>query len=122
IHLIGQATSWTAGTTVTIDQKACEPVVLVSPTELICTAPANPPGSRSITVTASDKVSVVRDAFTYANSDDGFKGGLSGAKLADHLKVLVYDDYSGQPIGGAFVLAGDDVDTGLVKTTDGSGV
>jgi hypothetical protein len=122
VHLLGQSTNWGSETTVTIDEKPCAPVVVVSPTEIICTAPADSPGARSVTVTTPDKVSVVRDGFTYANSDDGFKGGLSGDKLAGHLKVLVYDDNSGAPIPGAFVLAGDDVDTGLVKRTDGAGV
>jgi IPT/TIG domain len=122
VHFIGQGTAWDAGTTVTIDEKACEPVSIVSKTELSCTVPANTPGAKSVTITGPDKISTVRDGFTYANSDDGFKGGLSGAKLAGHLKVLVYDDFSGAPIKGAFVLAGDDVDTGLVKSTDGAGV
>ncbi len=122
VHFIGEGTAWAVGTTVSIDEKPCEPVAVVSPTELTCTVPANSPGAKSVVISAPDKISVVRDGFTYANSDNGFKGGLSGAKLAGHLKVLVYDDFSGIPIPGAFILAGDDTDTGLVKFTDGTGV
>lgn len=122
VHIIGQGTDWSAGTTVTIDEKPCAPVTIVSKAELTCTVPANTPGAKPVAITSPDKVSIVLDGFTYANSNDGFKGGLSGATLNGHLKVLVYDDFSGVPIQGAFVLAGDDVATGLVKSTDSAGV
>ena len=61
VHFIGQGTAWAAGTTVTIDEKPCEPVAIVSPTELTCTSPANAPGAKSVAITTADKVSVVRD-------------------------------------------------------------
>jgi len=122
IHLYGSGTGWTPGTKVTVDDKPCEPVTVVSATELTCSTPTDTAGSKSIAVTAPDKVSVVREGFTYADSDNGFRGGLSGSKLASHLKVLVFDAYSGLAIRGAFVLAGNDLATGLSKVTDTSGV
>jgi len=75
-------------------------VVALSPTELTCTSPKGTAGAKRITVTAPDKVSVVRDGFSYADSDNGFRGGLSGAKLTSHLRVVVIDNLSGSPIRG----------------------
>jgi hypothetical protein len=121
VHLYGQGTAWAAGTTVTIENAPCEPVEVISATELTCTTPKGTAGAKSITVTA-DKVSVVREGFTYADTNNGFRGGLAGNKLATTLKVLVLDDYTGAPIPGAYVLAGDDVATGLSKVTGSSGV
>ena len=122
VHLYGQGTAWTAGTTVTIDNAPCEPVDVLKPTELTCTTPKGTAGAKSITVTAPDKVSVVREGFAYADSNNGFRGGLAGNKLTTSLTVLVLDDYTGAPIPGAYVLAGDDVATGVSKLTGGSGV
>jgi hypothetical protein len=122
IHLYGQGTAWTAGTTVTIDNTACQPVDVLSPTELTCTTPQGTAGAKSITVTAPDKMSVVREGFTYADSNNGFRGGLAGNRLTSQLTVLVLDDYTGAPVPGAYVLAGDDATTGLSKRTTGSGI
>src|SRR5262249_46501622 len=109
VRLLGLGTEWTTGTTVTVDDKPCGSVTVASPTELTCLTPSDTPGAKPITVMSPGKSSVVRDAFTYADSQNGFVGGLSGAKLAGQLRVLVYDAFSGMPISGAFVLAGDDV-------------
>jgi hypothetical protein len=121
IHLYGQGTAWSAGTAVTIDNAPCEPIEIVSATELTCTTPKGTAGAKSITVTA-DKVSVVREGFTYADTNNGFRGGLAGNRLNSTLKVLVLDDFTGAPIPGAYVLAGDDVATGISKVTGSSGV
>jgi hypothetical protein len=122
VRLVGQSTAWGAGTKVTIDGQLCEPVDVASPTELTCVAPKGTPGAKSISVETPDKVSIVRDGFTYADSDNGFIAGLSGSRLGSQLKVLVYDNFTGQPLSGAFVLAGDDVATGLSARSDGAGV
>jgi hypothetical protein len=122
IHLYGQATAWDATTQVTVDDKPCTPIQVLSPTELTCATPRATAGAKSVVVTTQDKVSIAREGFTYADSTDGYSGGLSGSKLASHLEVLVYDDYSGQPVRGAYVLVGDDVASGSSKTTDQAGV
>src|SRR5262249_34295703 len=122
IHLYGQGTAWTAGTTVTIDNLPCQPVAIVSTTELTCTTPQDTPGAKSITVTAPDKVSVVREGFTYADSNNGFRGGLAGNPLGSQLTVLVLDDITGFPVPGAYVLAGDDIASGTSKLTSATGV
>jgi hypothetical protein len=122
VHLYGLGTAWTEGTTVTIDNRPCQPVQVISPTELTCPTPTGTAGAKSVEVTAPDKVSTVRDGFTYADSDNGFRGGLSGGRLGTQLKVVVLDAYTGAPVKSAYVLAGDDVTTGLSKITDGTGI
>jgi len=122
VHLYGQDTAWAAGTTVTVDGHPCEPVDVISATELLCTTPQGTAGAKAVEVTTPDNVSIVREAFTYADSNNGFRGGLSGGRLTSQLRVLVFDDYTGAAVRGAFVLAGDDIATGVSKITDASGV
>ncbi|HEY3594410.1 MAG TPA: IPT/TIG domain-containing protein, partial [Polyangiaceae bacterium] len=121
VHLLGEDTHWADGTTVTVDALPCTQIQILTPTELTCLAPPDTPGAKAVNVTSPDKVSAVRDAFTYADSNNGFVGGLSGATLGSNLQVLVYDAFSGSPISGAFVLAGDDVATGVSARTDSTG-
>jgi len=64
----------------------------------------------------------VLDAFTYEDSVDGFKGGLSGGPLDGSLRVLVYDNFTGNPIPGAYVVVGADIDTAIVEQVDFTGV
>lgn len=119
----GQATTWGAGTTVDVGGHPCGGVKVVSATELSCTVAKSPPGAKSVTITTADQVATtVLDAFTYADSDNGYKGGLSGAKLASQLKVLAYDNYTGDPLVGAIVVAGDALATAITKATDANGV
>ena len=58
------------------------------------------------------------DAYTYQDSDNGYKGGLCGAPLAGHLKVLVYDNYTGAPLAGAYAIVGAPIETALVAQAD----
>jgi hypothetical protein len=123
VHLHGKGTQWTAGTEVRVDDRPCTKLEIVSAEEIVCTSPKNTPGAKSIAVTTPGlETTTVFDAFTYADSDNGFKGGLSGAALAADLKVLVYNSITGDPVPGALVLAGDDVGTGLQSVADASGV
>lgn len=122
VHWFGQGTNWGPATTVTIDTKPCEPVQIISPTELTCTTPAAPAGARSVEIRTDPEATTVRDAFTFADTDNGYTGGLSGAKLGTRLKVLAYDAYTGAPLRGAYILAGDDANTGLSKRADAAGV
>lgn len=122
IEIVGQGTSWDATTVALIDNKPCTSLVVGGPTHLTCTVPAGSPGAKSIRVTKGSETISVLDAFTYEDSDNGYKGGLSGAPLNGSLKVLVYDNYSGSPIPGAYVLVGDDAATALTGQADSSGV
>ena len=122
IEIVGQGTAWGAATTAKVDQKPCTTLVVESKTLLSCTVPKGTPGSKSLSVKTGDDTIVVLDAYTYQDSQNGFKGGLSGPILAGKLRVLVYDNYSGDPIGGAYAVLGPSLAGGLVKQADASGV
>jgi hypothetical protein len=123
ITLKGDGTKWDSHTTVTIDQADCPVSELISESELTCTVPAGTPGSKPIRVTGKDGVSVdVLDGYVYGNSDNGFKGGLSGNALRGSLKVIVLDNITGLALSEATVVVGDDLATADVLKTDRSGV
>lgn len=117
VKLLGSGTGWAAGTQVKIGDKACADVKVLKSTELICTTVPAAPGSRSVTVTdAAGAATSVLDAFVYADSDNGFRGGLSGDLLpappaagqpaTGSLRVLAFDSYTGAPLVGARVYLG----------------
>ncbi len=122
IQILGQGTAWDATTVARIDQKKCTTLQVDSPTLLTCTVPSDTQGSKTISVTTGSETILVLDAYVYADSTDGFKGGLSGAPLAGQLTVLVYDNYSGEAVPGAAVIVGSDLATALQATTDPNGV
>lgn len=123
VKLHGQGTKWSGKVEVLVDFMPCTDVVVVSATELECKTPQSTPGTKPIRVTTEDGVKVdVLDAFTYGDSDNGFKGGLSGKPLGSQLKVISLDGYTGEVLPGATAIAGDDLATALVQKTDGSGV
>jgi hypothetical protein len=122
LALHGSGTSWDASTTVTLGGMPCGQLAVKSAVELTCVTPPEPPGSKPLVVTAGGSVTTVLDGFVYSDSDNGFKGGLSGNKLAGQLKVLAFDSYTGAPLTGALVIAGDSLDTAIKGTIDASGV
>ncbi len=123
ITLKGDATNWGATTTVQIDHLPCVVSTVRSPTELVCTTPADTPGSKPVRVTTGDGVQVdVLDGYSYGNSDDGFKGGLSGNTLSGNLRVLAVDNITGLAVAGATVVVGAEVASADVLKTDESGV
>ncbi len=104
VTLIGSGTSWSAGTSATIDGKACMALVVDDATHLRCTSPAGTPGIKTLTVTTPDgTVDTARDAYTYADTTDGYRGGLDGAALPGELRVIALDD-SGTLVPGATVV------------------
>lgn len=123
IKLLGQGTKWNAQVKVLVDFLPCTDVKVVSGTELECKTPKSTPGTKSIRVTTEDAVSVdVLDAFTYGDSDNGYKGGLSGNPLKAQLKVIALDGYTGEVLPAATAIVGTDLATALVQKTDGAGV
>lgn len=122
IEIIGQGTAWDATTVARIDQKPCTNLTVVSPTVLDCTVPPGSPGSKTISVTTGSETILVLDAYSYEDSDNGYKGGLSGAPIAGAVTVLAYNNYTGTPIPGAHVILGPTIATAIVATTDSSGV
>ena len=121
ITLYGDGTRWNDATEVTIDQNPCVVNEVVSKTELRCTTPAGTPGSKPIRVSTSVDSDVL-DAFVYSNSDNGFKGGLSGNALKSDLRVLVLDNITAEGVPGATVIVGDDIASADISKTDESGV
>jgi hypothetical protein len=122
IEIVGQGTSWNAATVAKIDNVACTTLTVRSPTLLDCTVPKGTPGSKSMSVTTGKDDSLILDAYTYADSDNGYKGGLSGGPLAGQLTVLAYDDYTGNAIGGAYVVVGSQIAGSIQGQTDSTGV
>jgi hypothetical protein len=120
ITLLGSGTAWKAGTTVTVGGVACGAVTVTDATHLECVTPPGSPGAKDVAVTTDGALAQARDAFTYGDSPDGFRGGLSGGALNGSLRVLAFDAWAGVPIPAAFAIAG--ASPGIVKTTDGTGV
>ncbi len=123
IQLMGMHTGWVDGTTVTIGESPCEDLQVKSAEQIQCKVPAHMAGSVAITAQVPGQSPiVVYDAFTYADSDNGFKGGLSGAALSGALRVGAFNAYTGDPIAAATVIAGDSLGTALVQQTNASGI
>lgn len=122
LEILGQGTAWDASSVARIDNKPCTTQAVVSAAHITCTAPPGSPGSKTVSVTTGADTTLVLDAYTYEDSTNGYKGGLSGAPLTGHLKVLVYDNYTGQPLEGALVIAGSDLATALITHADPTGV
>ncbi len=123
ITLKGDGTNWDSDTQVMIDQSPCAVTKVTNAHELTCTTPPGTQGSKAIRVTTADNVEVdVLDGFAYGNSDNGFKGGLSGGELAANLRVLALDNITGLAVPAATVIVGNDLATADVLQTDKNGV
>jgi len=119
VTLVGRGTAWASGATVTIDGKACGDVAVVDATHIRCVAPEGLPGTKSVAVTTADMlVTTVRDAYTYADTSDGYRGGLAGDKLPGELKVLALANPNGDLVPDATVVVrGSDGSVQTGKTT-----
>jgi len=123
VAITGSGTSWAPGTKVSIGGVDCKDILVVSPTKLECVTPEGSPGAKDvvITPTAGDPIQA-RDAFTYSDSVDGYRGGLSGGALAGRVKVLAYNSFTGAPIPNAFAVVGTTLATAKVGKTSATGV
>ena len=120
VTLHGQSTGWDDSTEVFVDLVPCTSVEVTSATELSCTTPAGVTGSKAVRVRDGDGVDVdVLDAFTYVDTNDGYRGGLSGAPLSDHLTVIVLNNATGRVVPGASVVLGQDLETARTTGSDG---
>lgn len=123
VLLKGNGTQWAAGTTVDFGGKPCTNVTVADATHLECITPAGQPGAVDVTVTVpSQPAAQARDAYTYNDSPDGFRGGLSGGILSGSLEVIALDDWTGLPIPGATVIVGGDLSSAKTAQTNGQGV
>lgn len=123
IDIYGQGTDWEADTTdALIDQKPCTDLKVLATDHLLCTVPKGTPGAKTVSVKSKSATLNVLDGYTYEDSENGYKGGLSGAPLNGKLKVLVYSNFTGDPIPGAVVAVGTGGPNTLVKSVDITGV
>jgi len=123
ITIFGKNTTWDEDLIeARVDQESCVTLDVVTAEQLSCTVPQGTGGTKSVSVLTSTGTITALDAYTYEDSADGFKGGLSGAPLAGTLKVLVYDNFGGNPLAGAHVIVGENLSTALVTQADSSGV
>lgn len=124
VEINGQGTHFDEATTVVkIDGKDCADLKVQSETTLSCTVPGGTPGSKTLLVKTGDEDAIiVLDGYTYQDSDNGFKGGLDGSPLAGKLKVLVFDNYTGEAIPGAVAIVGTDIGSALLGYADDGGV
>jgi hypothetical protein len=122
IALQGSGTDWTPSSTVTVGGQPCTSVEVTDGTHLACLTPPGAAGTQDVTVTNDDgSLDQARDAFTYTDSPDGYRGGLFGGALAGHMTVLAFDAFTGAAIPGAQAIAGANLATAVVGTTDASG-
>jgi hypothetical protein len=118
----GSGTSWTAASTVAIGGQPCTSVEVADATHLACLTPPGGVGAQDVTVANADgSLDQARDAFTYSDSPDGYRGGLFGGALSGHLNVLVFDGFTGGAVPGAQAIAGSNLATAVVGTTNASG-
>ena len=126
VTLFGDSTIWDETTEVFIDQEPCEVLSVRSPPgqpqELDCRTPAGTPGSKAVRVQTSEGSVDVLDAFVYGDTDNGFRGGLSGDPLEDELRVIALDNFTGRAIGGATAIVGETLTSDGVQNADENGV
>jgi hypothetical protein len=122
IALTGSGTSWTAASVVNVGGQPCAATTFVDATDITCTTPPGAAGSTDVTVTNGDgSIDQARDAFTYGDSPDGYRGGLYGNSLAGALEVLAFDSLTGTPLAGGRAIAGSTLATAVLGVFDSSG-
>lgn len=123
IALNGSGTAWTTPMVVQVGGKPCGDVTVDTPTRITCTTPPGSPGAKDVTIGKAGAEPIqVREAFTYSDSIDGYRGGLSGGVLNGRIKVLALSGATGQPIPGATVIIGESLATATIKKTAATGV
>lgn len=123
IRLTNGGAPWKSPVTINIGGAACTSVVETDGKTAECVTPAGSPGAKDVTVVEGDGgATQARDAFTYSDSPDGYRGGLAGGAFAGRMRVLAFDAATGLPIPGAYVIAGGSIAGGVVQQTSASGV
>ncbi|HVW28600.1 MAG TPA: IPT/TIG domain-containing protein [Polyangiaceae bacterium] len=124
VTLYGDGADWSLSTRVLIDGAPCNVTAVRTPAgapeELDCETPPGTPGSKRVDVVTDAGTTELLDAFTYGDSDNGFRGGLDGSPLAGKLRVIAVNSYTGQAIANASVVLG--TDTKSARTADANGV
>lgn len=119
-RILGEGTAWGEGTEVRIGGAPCTSLEVVGSEELLCEVPPGTLGSKPVRVGEGDDATTVLDAFTYDDDPEGSVGGLAGDPLDGRLEVRVLGATTGEPLPGAFVVLGPDLD-GIVEITGDDG-
>jgi hypothetical protein len=123
IRLTNAGVPWKTPLKVTIGGAACATPTSTDGKTAECVTPAGSPGSKDVAVIEPDGTTTqAREAFTYSDSPDGYRGGLSGGAFSGRMRVLAFDSGTGMAIPGAYVVAGGSVATGVVQRTAATGV
>jgi hypothetical protein len=123
IRLTNGGVAWKSPIQIAIGGAACTNVVESDGKSAECVTTAGAPGAKDVTVLEADGTSTqAREAFTYSDSPDGYRGGLAGGAFAGRMRVLAFDAATGVPIPGAYVIAGGSIAGGVVQQTSASGV
>lgn len=124
VTLHGENADWSLSTTVLIDGNPCTVTAVRTPNgapqELDCETPPGTPGSKRVDVVTPSGTNELLDAFTYGDSNNGFRGGLAGAELAGNLRVIAINSFTGQAVANASAVLG--TDTKSTRKTDANGV
>ncbi len=122
ITIYGQGNHWDkeAAVEADVDGKPCVSTTVLGADSLSCIVPKGTPGAKALRVVTKSGTVEAFDAYTYQDSSNGFKGGLSGKKLAGQLTVLAFDNFTGDAIPGAHAIAG--TDNPIVQDADANGV
>lgn len=123
-RIVGEATGWDGSTEARIGGAPCTSLEVIGPEELLCEVPPGTLGSKPVRIGPAgddDGAITVLDAFTYDDAPEGAVGGLDGAPLDGRLEVRVLGAYTGEPLPGATVVVGEDLDTAIVAQTGGDG-
>ncbi|MDP9152178.1 MAG: IPT/TIG domain-containing protein [Myxococcota bacterium] len=122
VALRGSGTHWSGGSSPAVGGKPCTALAFTDATHLACTTPPGAMGSQDVTVTNPDgTLDQARDAFTYSDSPDGYRGGLFGGALSGQLTVLAFDAAVGTPLTRGQAIAGTNLATALTGTFDSAG-
>lgn len=123
IRLTNGGAAWKSPVKISIGGTDCTSVVDTDGKTAECVTPPGSPGAKDVTVVEVDGASTqARDAFTYSDSPDGYRGGLGGGAFSGRMRVLAFDAATGTPIPGAYVVAGGSLATAVVQRTSASGV
>jgi len=121
VTIEGSGTTFAQGTTVAIGGKPCGEITVADATHLSCVTPEHTAGAKDVVLTTGVDRLQARDAYTYNDSVDGYRGGLSGGALAGRLKVLAFDSYTGKALAGGTVVVGTDLATAKTAKVAASG-
>jgi hypothetical protein len=117
ITVHGMGTHFTDATQVTLDSLPCTNVRTESNERLTCLTPAHPDGRVPLEVQTGDERIRVEEAFVYADTAEGSRGGLGGGTIQGNISVTVLASPTGDALPNAYVFLGDDPNVAPPRST-----